>query len=55
MTLMTLVAEQYVQCRFGMVAALGFTLVTIGVKAENATCAGIGGILLVLPTVPAGA
>jgi hypothetical protein len=55
MPLLTLVVEQYVQWRFGGVAAIGFLLVTIGLKAENATCASIGGILVVLPAIPAGA
>lgn len=55
MPLMTFVIEQLVQWRFGFVAALGLTLLTVGVKAKNATCAGIGGILLVLPAIPAGA
>ncbi|NUK59404.1 hypothetical protein [Streptomyces lunaelactis] len=51
---MTLVIEQAVQWRFGFVAALGLTLLSVGVKAKNATCAGIGGILLVLPAMSAG-
>ncbi|MFF3454348.1 hypothetical protein ACFYXH_08440 [Streptomyces sp. NPDC002730] len=51
---MTLVVEQFVQWRFGYVAALGLTLLTIGVKAENATCAGVGGALLTVPVVAAG-
>ncbi|MGW3624554.1 hypothetical protein [Streptomyces sp. NPDC000880] len=55
MPLITLVAEQYVQWRFGIVAALGFALVTIGLKVENATCTSVGGILVVLPAVQAGA
>ncbi len=55
MPLLTLVVEQYVQWRFGGVAAIGFLLVTIGLKAENATVASIGGILVVLPALPAGA
>ncbi|WP_326650853.1 MULTISPECIES: hypothetical protein [unclassified Streptomyces] len=54
MPLFTLVFEQYVQWRFGFMAALGLTLLTIGVKAENPTCAGIGGILLVAPAMTAG-
>ncbi|MEU4496799.1 hypothetical protein OG729_21295 [Streptomyces sp. NBC_00210] len=54
MPLITLVAEQYVQWRFGFVAALGFTLLIIGVKAENPTCAGVGGLLVTAPAVAAG-
>ncbi|MFI1400108.1 hypothetical protein [Streptomyces sp. NPDC020681] len=54
MPLFTLVVEQYVQWRFGFLATLGLALLTIGVKAENATCAGIGGLLLVAPAVTAG-
>ncbi len=54
MPLIALFLEQYVQLRFGFVAALGLTLLTIGVKSENATCAGIGGVLLITPAVSAG-
>ncbi|MFF3322244.1 hypothetical protein [Streptomyces sp. NPDC002889] len=55
MPLITLVIEQYVQWRLGVTAALGLTLLIAGLKAENATCAGIGGVLLVAPAiVPAG-
>ncbi|MEU0393324.1 hypothetical protein ABZ208_11185 [Streptomyces sp. NPDC006208] len=51
MPLITLVIEQYVQWRFGVPAALGLALLTLGLKAENATIAGIGGVLLVAPVV----
>ncbi|MGW4033048.1 hypothetical protein ACWEFL_27775 [Streptomyces sp. NPDC004838] len=54
MTLMTLGFEQLVQWRYGVVASLGFTLLALGVKSENATCAGIGGALLIAPAVAAG-
>ncbi|MET9670922.1 hypothetical protein ABZY19_37215 [Streptomyces sp. NPDC006475] len=54
MPLIALFLEQYVQLRYGFVAAVGLALLTIGVKAENATCAGIGGILLVTPAISAG-
>ncbi|WP_405599395.1 hypothetical protein OG741_18855 [Streptomyces sp. NBC_01410] len=54
MPLFTLVVEQYVQWRFGFVAALGLALLVIGVKAENPTCAGIGGLLVTAPAVTAG-
>ncbi|WP_327682799.1 hypothetical protein [Streptomyces sp. NBC_00467] len=52
--LIALFLEQYVQLRYGFVAAVGLALLTIGVKAENATCAGIGGILLITPAISAG-
>ncbi|MGI5398090.1 hypothetical protein ACQEVG_01260 [Streptomyces sp. CA-135486] len=54
MPLITLVLEQYVQWRLGFMAALGLTLLTVGVKAENPTCASIGGLLLVAPAMTAG-
>ncbi|WP_405999982.1 hypothetical protein [Streptomyces sp. NBC_00829] len=54
MPLITLVIEQYVQWRFGALAALGLALLAAGLKTENATCAGIGGLLLVAPSVAAG-
>jgi hypothetical protein len=54
MTLITMGIEQIVQWKYGVVAALGFTLLTIGVKTENATCAGIGGALLIAPAVSPG-
>ncbi|MGW0699421.1 hypothetical protein ACWD0A_08820 [Streptomyces sp. NPDC002867] len=55
MPLITLVIEQYVQWRFGLTAALGCALLAVGVKAENATCAGVGGLLLVAPAMAPGA
>lgn len=54
MPMMTLVIEQFVQWRFGFVAALGLTLLVAGLKTENATCAGIGGVLLIAPAVATG-
>ncbi|QNP63986.1 hypothetical protein [Streptomyces genisteinicus] len=54
MPLIALVAEQYVQWRFGFVAALGLALLAFGLKAENATCTGVGGLLLVAPAVGSG-
>ncbi|MGW6455053.1 hypothetical protein ACWF94_03860 [Streptomyces sp. NPDC055078] len=54
MPLITLVVEQYVQVRFGFVAALGLALVAVGIKSENATCTGIGGLLLMAPMVSTG-
>jgi len=54
MPLFALVVEQYVQWRFGFLAALGLTLLATGLKTENATCAGIGGLLLVAPAIAAG-
>ncbi|MCM2394259.1 hypothetical protein [Streptomyces albipurpureus] len=54
MPLITLFIEQYVQVRFGFVAAVGFALFMVGVKAENPTCAGIGGLLLAAPLVSSG-
>ncbi|MFE0422533.1 hypothetical protein [Streptomyces sp. NPDC058953] len=55
MTLLTIGIEQLVQWRYGVVAALGFALLSRGVKTENATCAGIGGLLLIGPTLSPGA
>jgi hypothetical protein len=52
--LITLVIEQYVQWRFGVLAGLGLALLSIGLKTENATCAGIGGLLIVAPAMTAG-
>ncbi|MGX6742179.1 hypothetical protein [Streptomyces xantholiticus] len=54
MPLITLLAEQYVQLRYGFVAALELALLAVGIKAENATCAGVGGVLLIGPAVTAG-
>ncbi|MEU0989017.1 MULTISPECIES: hypothetical protein [unclassified Streptomyces] len=54
MPVITLLIEQYVQVRFGFMAALGLALLTVGVKSENATCAGIGGLLLMAPLISSG-
>lgn len=54
MPLITLLAEQYVQLRYGFVAALGLALLAVGIKAENAACAGIGSFLLIAPAVTTG-
>ncbi|MFF0450407.1 hypothetical protein ACFYT4_29165 [Streptomyces sp. NPDC004609] len=54
MPLIALVVEQYVQMRFGFMAGLGLALLAVGIKSENATCAGIGGALLIAPAVSAG-
>ncbi|QIP85815.1 hypothetical protein GLX30_19285 [Streptomyces sp. Tu 2975] len=53
--LVSLVVEQYVQWRFGLTAAFGLALLTIGLRSENSTCATIGGFLLVAPALTAGA
>lgn len=54
MPLIALVVEQYVQFRYGFTAGLGLALLAVGIKAENATCAGVGGLLLVAPAVTSG-
>ncbi|MEO3978432.1 hypothetical protein [Streptomyces sp. CAU 1734] len=54
MPLIALVVEQYIQTRFGLTAALGLALLTVGVKSENAACAGIGGVLLLSPALASG-
>ncbi|WP_187283606.1 hypothetical protein [Streptomyces sp. t39] len=54
MPLIALVAEQYVQWRFGFAAGLGLALLAVGIKADNPTCTGVGGLLLVAPAVGAG-
>ncbi|ALC22339.1 hypothetical protein ACH46N_23545 [Streptomyces pristinaespiralis] len=55
MPLVSLVVEQYVQWRFGLTAAFGLALLTVGLRSENSTCATIGGFLLVAPALTAGA
>ncbi|UYQ62981.1 hypothetical protein [Streptomyces peucetius] len=55
MPVITLLAEQYVQLRYGFVAALGLALLAVGIKTENAACAGVGGLLLMAPAVGPGA
>ncbi|MEU3597499.1 hypothetical protein ABZ714_01995 [Streptomyces sp. NPDC006798] len=55
MTLLTIGIEQLVQWRYGVVAALGFTLLVWGVRTENATRTGIGGLLLIGPALSPGA
>lgn len=54
MPLIALFIEQYVQLRFGFLAAVGFALLTLGVKTDNPTCAGIGGLLLAAPLLSSG-
>ncbi|MDH2389774.1 hypothetical protein QCN29_13410 [Streptomyces sp. HNM0663] len=54
MPLITLAIEQFVQWRYGFTAALGVTLLSIGLKTENGTCAGIGGVLLIAPVLQTG-
>ncbi|WP_267242749.1 hypothetical protein [Streptomyces sp. PR69] len=54
MPLITLAIEQFVQWRYGFTAALGVTLLSIGLKTENATCTCIGGGLLIAPALQPG-
>ncbi|GAA3372809.1 hypothetical protein GCM10020367_29860 [Streptomyces sannanensis] len=40
--------EQLVQWRYGAMGVIGLVLLTIGFKARNSTCIGIGAVVLVL-------
>jgi hypothetical protein len=40
--------EQLVQWHYGPAGIIGLLLLTIGVKARNATCGSIGGVLLAI-------
>ncbi|MFH8794775.1 hypothetical protein [Streptomyces sp. NPDC017941] len=40
--------EQLVQWKYGPMGIVAFVLLTVGVKAKNTTCGGIGALILVL-------
>jgi hypothetical protein len=40
--------EQLVQWRFGPMGIVALVLLSIGIKAKNPTCAGIGAVVLAL-------
>ncbi|MEV7087840.1 hypothetical protein AB0O07_18415 [Streptomyces sp. NPDC093085] len=46
--------DQLVHWRFGTIGTVALFLFTFGVKARNATCAGIGGALLALLVIQLG-
>ncbi|WP_282795331.1 hypothetical protein [Streptomyces sp. CC224B] len=41
-------AEQLVQWKYGTLGIVGLTLLTVGVKARNATCSSLGAAVLAL-------
>lgn len=40
--------EQFISWKYGTVGAVALILLSVGLKAKNSTCAGIGAILLAL-------
>ncbi|KUF19839.1 MULTISPECIES: hypothetical protein [Streptomyces] len=40
--------EQLVQWKYGPLGIIAFVLITVGIKAKNTTCGGIGALILVL-------
>ncbi|WP_327709751.1 hypothetical protein OG912_14870 [Streptomyces sp. NBC_00464] len=52
MPFITLGLEQVVQWKYGFMGAVGFTLLTFGLKAGNHNCACAGALVLALLLVP---
>ncbi|EPH46014.1 hypothetical protein ABT390_19300 [Streptomyces aurantiacus] len=40
--------EQLVQWKYGPMGIIAFVMLTVGIKAKNAACGGIGALILVL-------
>lgn len=48
MPVLTLVLEQAVQLKYGVLGAGAFLMLTGGIRFKNSTCAGIGAVVLAL-------
>ncbi|MEI5008120.1 hypothetical protein ACIOWI_35855 [Streptomyces sp. NPDC087659] len=48
MPLIAFALEEFVQWRFGLMGVIGLGLLSFGLRARNAPCAGVGSVVLAL-------